>query len=146
LFPPVFAVVARLAARFAVPVVRVPYERGSWLNAALWSWARRNYRTATALGVRTPRFVGRRDTGTLSGDALRRLVPALGPGVTELMVHPGYVDDELRRMPTRLVESRLEEVALLCSLETRALLAGERIHLVRHDLAPSVRRSLRHVS
>lgn len=146
LYPPIFAIVARLAARFAVPVVRVPYEGGSWLNAVLWLWARRNYRTAAALGVRTPRFVGRLDTGVLSRDALRRLVPAIGPGVTELMVHPGYVDDQLRRMPTRLVESRLNEVALLCSLQTRALLAGERIHLVRHDLAPSVRRSLRHVS
>src|SRR5262245_13297844 len=146
LYPPIFSVVARLAARFAVPVVRVPYERGSWLNAAVWGWGRRNYRTAAALGIRTPRFVGRLDTGVLSRDALRRLVPALGPGVSELMVHPGYVDDELRRMPTRLVESRLEEVALLCSLETRALLAGERMQLVRHDLAPSVRRSLRHVS
>jgi predicted glycoside hydrolase/deacetylase ChbG (UPF0249 family) len=146
LYPPLFAIVARLAARFAIPVVRVPYEPGSWLNAALWAWARRNDRTAAALGVRTPHFLGRLDTGVLSRDALRRLVPAIGPGVTELMLHPGYVDDELRRLPTRLVESRLEEVALLCSLETRALLAGERIHLVRHDLAPSVRRSLRNVS
>jgi predicted glycoside hydrolase/deacetylase ChbG (UPF0249 family) len=146
LYPPIFGIVARLAARFAVPVVRVPYESGSWLNAVLWLWARRNYRTAAALGVRTPRFLGRRDTGVLSLDALRRLVPPIGPGITELMVHPGYVDDQLQRMPTRLVESRLKEVALLCSLQTRALLAAERIHLVRHDLAPSVRRSLRHVS
>ena len=42
LYPPVFAIVARLAARFGIPVVRVPYERGSWLNAVLWTWARRN--------------------------------------------------------------------------------------------------------
>jgi predicted glycoside hydrolase/deacetylase ChbG (UPF0249 family) len=62
------------------------------------------------------------------------------------MVHPGYVDEALRRMSTRLVDSRLEEVALLCSMETRALLVGERIQLVRHDLARSARRSLRHVS
>src|SRR5882672_9937354 len=128
-YPPVFAIVARLAARFGIPVVRVPYERSSlssalgresvqpattrrqaWLNAALWPWAQRNY------------------------------------GVTELMVHPGYVDEALRRMSTRLVDSRLEEVALLSSMETRALLVGERIQLVRHDLARAARRSLRHVS
>src|SRR5205823_3720263 len=70
LYPPVFAIVARLAARFGIPVVRVPYERGSWL----------------------------------------------------------------------------EEVALLCSMEAQALLVGERIQLVRHDLARPARRSLRHVS
>jgi len=146
LYPPIFAIVARLAVRFGIRAVRVPYERRSWLNGALWLWARHNYREAKALSLRTPHFIGRIDTGALSRDALRRLVPFIGPGVTELMVHPGYVDDELRRWPTRLVESRLEEVALLCSPHTRMLLVGERIRLVRHDHALPVRRSLRHVS
>jgi predicted glycoside hydrolase/deacetylase ChbG (UPF0249 family) len=146
LYPPVFAIVARLAARFGIPVVRVPYERGSWLNAVLWVWARRNYRVAATLGVRTPHFIGRLATGVLTRPVLHEMLRGTGPGVTELMVHPGYVDDALRQLPTRLVESRLEEVALLCSTETQALLVGERIQLVRHDLARSARRSLRHVS
>jgi hopanoid biosynthesis associated protein HpnK len=146
LYPPVFAIVARLAVRFGIPVVRVPYERGSWLNGALWPWARRNYHEAERLGLRTPQFIGRVDTGALGRDALRPLLRGIGPGVTELMVHPGYVDDALRCWPTRLVDSRREEVALLCSLQTRMLLVRERIGLVRHDLAPSVHRSLRHAS
>jgi predicted glycoside hydrolase/deacetylase ChbG (UPF0249 family) len=164
-YPPVFAIVARLAARFGIPVVRVPYERGSlaaafgrggehpsisrrqaWLNAAMWPWARRNYRVATGLGLRTPYFVGRIDTGVLDRAAVRRLIHGVRAGVTELMVHPGYVDATLRRTPTRLVESRFDELALLSSMEIRALLVGERIELVRHDLAHSSRRSLRHVS
>ena len=146
LYPPVFAIVARLAARFGIPVVRVPYERGSWLNALLWPWAQRNYRVAAALGVRTPHFIGRLATGVLTRPVLHEMLRSTGPGVTELMVHPGYVDEALRHLPTRLVESRLEEVALLCSMETQALLVGERIQLVRHDLARPARRSLRHVS
>jgi hopanoid biosynthesis associated protein HpnK len=164
-YPPVFAIVARLAVAFGIPVVRVPYERWSaasalgresavprvtrrhaWLNAALWPWARRNYRVAAGLGIQTPHFAGRIDTGVLDRSALRRMLRGAGAGVTELMVHPGYVDDALRRTPTRLLESRPEEVALLCSREIRTLLAGARIELVRHDLAPSARRSLRHVS
>jgi predicted glycoside hydrolase/deacetylase ChbG (UPF0249 family) len=146
LYPPVFAIVARLAARFGIPVVRVPYEPGSWMNAMLWFWAQHNYRVARSLGLRTPHFVGRLATGVLTHPALHAMFQAARPGVTELMVHPGYVDDALRRMPTRLVESRLEEVALLCSMEARALLVGERLQLVRHDLARASRRSLRHVS
>ena len=146
LYPPVFAIVARLAARFGIPVVRVPYERGSWLNALLWPWAQRNYRVAAALGVRTPHFIGRLATGVLTRPVLHEMLRSTGPGVTELMVHPGYVDEALRHLPTRLVESRLEEVALLCSMEAQALLVGERIQLVRHDLARQARRSLRHVS
>ncbi|HKB11880.1 MAG TPA: ChbG/HpnK family deacetylase [Vicinamibacterales bacterium] len=163
-YPPVFAIVARLAARFAIPVVRVPYERWSAvalgrdssapaavrrqasLNALLWFWARQNYRLAAQHGLRTPAFVGRLATGALNRAVLRRMLRAVQPGVTELMVHPGYVDEALRRMPTRLVESRSEELSLLASLETRAAIAGERIHLVRHDLAPSPRRSVRHAS
>jgi chitin disaccharide deacetylase len=164
-YPPVFAIVARLAVRFGIAAVRVPYERWSlstllgrdgaappaarrqaWMNAAMFPWARRNYRVAAGLGLRVPRLIGRIDTGVLDRAAIRRLLPDIGPGVTELMVHPGYVDAALRQLPTRLVDSRLEEVALLSSMTTRALLAREHIHLVRHDLAPSVRRSLRHVS
>jgi chitin disaccharide deacetylase len=164
-YPPIFAIVARLAVRFGIAVVRVPYERWSsstilgrdhtapqstrwqaWLNAAMWPWARRNYRVAAGLGLRVPNFIGRIHTGVLDRAAMRRLLHNVGAGVTELMVHPGYVDAALRQMPTRLVESRLQEIALLSSMETRALLATGRIHLVRHDLAPSVRRSLRYVS
>jgi hopanoid biosynthesis associated protein HpnK len=164
-YPPVFAIVARLAVRFGIPVVRVPYERwltsavvgrGSrsqrttfhqgLLNAALWPWAWRTYRIAARYGLRTPQFVGRIATGILDRQALEQTLRSLGPGVTELMVHPGYVDGDLRRTATRLVDSRFEEVALLCSLETRAVVAGERIQLVRHDLAPSVRRRLRNAS
>ena len=161
-FPPVFAIVARLAGRFGIPVIRVPYER--WLptagdvrshrslglqavlNAAMLPWARRDYRTAASRDLRTPHLVGRIHTGFLSADALAGIVRSLQPGVTELMVHPGYCDDQLERTGTRLLESRQHEVDLLCSLETRALLVGERVDLLRHDLTHVTRRSLRHVS
>jgi predicted glycoside hydrolase/deacetylase ChbG (UPF0249 family) len=161
-YPPVFAIVSRLAGRFGIPVVRVPYERWSpiggdvhsqgtarfqaLLNAAMRQWARRDYRTAALHDLRTPHFVGRIHTGILSADSLAGLVRALPPGVTELMVHPGYSDDELERTGTRLLESRQRELDLLCSLEARALLVGERVELVRHDLTHVIKRSLRHVS
>jgi chitin disaccharide deacetylase len=161
-YPPVFAIVSRLAERFGIPVVRVPYERPSHLasvthprgtarlqallNTAMRPWARRDYRTAASHDLRTPHFVGRIHTGILSVDALAGLVRALPPGVTELMVHPGYADDELARTGTRLLESRQRELDLLCSLEARALLVGERVELLRHDLTHVIRRSFRHVS
>jgi len=215
-YPPVFAIVARLAGRFGIPVVRVPYERWSpngggnargtlaaarseslaafdgrcipaggvappsntpgilgrralpagrlarlgatpnfhhgllrlqaLLNAAMRPWARRDYRIAASHDLRTPHFAGRIHTGILSVDALAGVVRALRPGVTELMVHPGYADDELERTGTRLVESRQQELDLLCSLEARALLVGERVDLVRHDLTHVIKRSFRHVS
>jgi predicted glycoside hydrolase/deacetylase ChbG (UPF0249 family) len=165
-YPPLFAVVARLACRFDVPAVRVPYERWSHralpsdansgarrtirrqglLNLATWPWARRDLRIASSLGLRTPPLIGRIHTGVLDQVSLHALLRAIGPDVTELMVHPGYRDAELTRTATRLLDSRHEELALLCSPETRALVAQERIHLVRHDLMHMIRRSRRHVS
>ena len=87
-----------------------------------------------------------RPVGVLNNSTLQARLRATSDGVTELMVHPGYVDDELVKTGTRLLESRESELSLLCSMETRALLDDERIELVRHDLAYMSRRSLSHVS
>jgi predicted glycoside hydrolase/deacetylase ChbG (UPF0249 family) len=148
-FPPIFAIVVRLAARFRIPVVRVPYERWSpvwgdkrqrqiarrqsFLNLAMLPWARRNYRMAAAHGIRTPHFTGRTHTGVMSIEALVATIRRLPPGVTELMVHPGHIDDALRQMPTRLVSSRAQEVRLLCSPALRTILPTQCVQLVRHD-------------
>jgi chitin disaccharide deacetylase len=164
-FPPVFAIVARLADRFRIPVVRVPCERWSpvWgdrrqrrtarhqrlANAAMLPWAARDYRVAKLRKVRTPQFVGRFQTGVMNRRSLEGMLRRLRPGVTELMVHPGYVDDALRQTSTRLLTSRAQEVDLLCAAGTREVLAEESIHLIRHDLIPfnmPAARSLRHVS
>lgn len=159
-YPPLFAIVARLAIRHGISVVRVPYERGAWLprarsravfrqtwqNAVMWRWASRNYRLAASVGLRTPQLIGRVHTGALSAADLPPLIGRTQPGVTELMVHPGYLDADLRAAHTRLLESRRRELDLLCRPQTRALLHSERIDLVRHDLVHSSKRSVRYVS
>ncbi len=165
-YPPVFSVVATLAARFGIPTVRIPYEQPQWaammplpadrarwierrqaaLNAVMWPWARANARVASSLGLQTPRFLGRVHTGLLDEPSLHRLLAGIGAGVTELMVHPGYVDTALIETGTRLVDSREEELALLCIGQTRALVGSERISLVRHGSTETNSRSFRHVS
>jgi predicted glycoside hydrolase/deacetylase ChbG (UPF0249 family) len=161
-FPPIFAIVARLAGRFRIPVVRVPYERWSpvWgdgrqrrtarhqalVNLVMLPWARRDYRLASAQALRAPQFVGRIHTGVLSAGSFEGVIRRLRPGVTELMVHPGFVDDALVRTNTRLLSSRVEEVQLLCAPNTHNLLIDEQVQLIRHDLALSETRSFRHAS
>ena len=161
-YPPIFAIVTRLAERFRIPVVRVPFERWSNLhgdttqkrtarsqalmNAATLPWAWRDYRTAARSGVRAPHFIGRTHTGVLSAQALAAMVRATPPGVTELMVHPGYVDEKLARLNTRLHDARADEVDLLTHPTTFDLLTDQRITLIRHDLSLFEPRSLRHVS
>jgi hopanoid biosynthesis associated protein HpnK len=161
-YPPIFDIVTRLAERFRIPVVRVPFERWpsvksdepQWrtvrsqalLNAAMLPWAWQDYRRAARAGIRTPHFVGRAHTGVLSARALAEMVKALPPGVTELMVHPGYVDETLTRLSTRLLDARADEVDLLTDTSTFDLLTNHRITLIRHDLSLSGQRSLRHAS
>jgi predicted glycoside hydrolase/deacetylase ChbG (UPF0249 family) len=144
----VFEVVVRLAERFHIPVIRVSYER-TMADLPLYSWARQDYRLAALQGVSTPRFVGRAMTGTMSATSLAAALHRLGPGHTELMVHPGYVDDALRQMRTRLLVSREMEVTLLTSGAIASHLVYENIDLVSHDFGPGVFRShkeLRNVS
>jgi hopanoid biosynthesis associated protein HpnK len=152
-FPPLFAITVRLAARFDIPVVRVPYERWcpvcgdarqrqtarrqSLANIAMLPWARRAYGMAAAQGVRVPQFAGRIHTGVMSAESIKSTLRRLRPGIAELMVHPGYVDDALRQTATRLLFSRAAEVDLLCATATRDMLSDEAIELVRHDLTRS---------
>jgi chitin disaccharide deacetylase len=161
-YPPIFAIVTRLAKRFRIPVVRVPFER--WpnidsntphqrtvlsqavMNAAMMPWASRDYRSAASASIRTPHFVGRAHTGVLSAESLTAMVRALPPGVTELMVHPGYVDERLTRLNTRLLDARADEVDLLTDAKTFDLFRMQRITLIRHDLSLSEYRSYRHAS
>ncbi|HET6958024.1 MAG TPA: ChbG/HpnK family deacetylase [Vicinamibacterales bacterium] len=161
-YPPIFAIVTRLAERFRIPVVRVPFERWSnasidgphrrtvrrqaMLNAVMLPWAWRDYRSAARAGIRTPHFIGRAHTGVLSGLALTAMLRDLPPGVTELMVHPGYVDEPLERLNTRLLDARADEVDLLTDPKTFDLLSTQRITLIRHDLSISEHRSFRHAS
>jgi predicted glycoside hydrolase/deacetylase ChbG (UPF0249 family) len=109
-------------------------------------WARRDYRLASGQALRAPRFVGRIHTGVLSAGSFEGVIRRLRPGVTELMVHPGFVDDALVRTNTRLLSSRVEEVQLLCAPNTHNLLIDEQVQLIRHDLALSETRSFRHAS
>ena len=115
-------------------------------NAMTLPWARHDRRLAAGHVLRVPQFAGRIHTGVLTMSALKQTVRNMRPGVTELMVHPGYVDDELLRMNTRLLESRRQEVDLLCHAGVRQLLLDERICLGRHDLVREGRRSETHVA
>jgi chitin disaccharide deacetylase len=147
LFPPVFEIVVRLAERFRIPVIRVPYER-TMADVPLFVWAYRAYRLAMLRGLTTPQFVGRAMTGVMTAETLGAALRRLPAGRTELMVHPGHIDDALRQLPTRLLASRESEVALLTSGAIQQLVVDENIRLVSHDLRVNVSspRSYRHAS
>lgn len=61
-------------------------------------------------------------TGTLNASTLRSLLKKMPPGMWELVTHPGYIDDRLANMKTRLRASRdVERQALHAIQEFPAL-------------------------
>jgi predicted glycoside hydrolase/deacetylase ChbG (UPF0249 family) len=53
-------------------------------------------------------------------------------GTWEFVCHPGYVDEDLAGIATRLRESRAIELQLLTSEETRAALASRNVELISY--------------
>jgi hopanoid biosynthesis associated protein HpnK len=149
-YPPVFAIVARLAREFGVPAVRVPWEaspfrllaryaltpvarRQALENLALTPWAHRDRRLASREALRAPAFAGRTLTGLFAEQSLARALDVLAPGVTELMTHPGYPDADLLAIRTRLRNERADEVSALTSERIADQVRRAGIVLMRHD-------------
>jgi predicted glycoside hydrolase/deacetylase ChbG (UPF0249 family) len=140
LLPPVLDVVCRLSEEYGIGWVRRPFDyplhaggvplSRRVLSRSLHLLRREFHRKLQAHGCRTTdHFAGFAITGRFRTRELQTLVRALPPGTTELMTHPGRCTDELRCLPTRLKESREEELAALTAPEVRELLKFEHIEL-----------------
>ncbi len=159
-YPPFFTVVRELASAYRVPIRRplptpMPAARPSldraqvspMLHAAL-EIARRprqalrllhqitpaaywhELHQITADDIATPdRFIAG-FSGTTTRHDVAQLLAKLPAGVSELMVHPGFVDDQLRRLGGTAVASRPAELWLLVNPSLRALLQTSGIRLV----------------
>jgi chitin disaccharide deacetylase len=78
------------------------------------------------------RFYGITQTGFLDLPAFADVVRGLPNGISELMCHPGYVDEELRRTPTRLHVQRERELELLTGREVRDVLDDAAVELTSY--------------
>jgi predicted glycoside hydrolase/deacetylase ChbG (UPF0249 family) len=88
-------------------------------------------RLAERAGISTADyFCGIAQTGEMTREGVARLLRVLPEGTTELMCHPGFSDENLRRSATRLTDSRRREVAILTDADIRKLVASEGIRLV----------------
>ena len=102
-----------------------------WISSGLQSVRGQFHRKLAARGCRTTdHFAGFQLTGRFRSQHLADLLRSLPPGLTEFMCHPGVCTDELRGSPTRLKESREEELKALISPEVRRALEESSIELV----------------
>jgi predicted glycoside hydrolase/deacetylase ChbG (UPF0249 family) len=73
----------------------------------------------------------------LTKEGVTRLLRSLPEGTTELMCHPGYADEALRKTATRLQESREKEVEILTDTTIRNLVASQGIRLIDYGFVGS---------
>ena len=112
-----------LARQYRVPV-RNPYPIPG-LDAPFAN------RLFTASGVRHPgRFLDVFDGIQPSVDAFLEALGALAEGTTEYMVHPGFVDEELRRLSPNFSEPRAHELSVLTDPRLREAMRRIPVQLV----------------
>jgi predicted glycoside hydrolase/deacetylase ChbG (UPF0249 family) len=108
-----------------------------WRRAALASLAAFRARPMAAAGlVHSTRFSGIAESGHLNEDRLLRLLRALQPGVTEVMLHPGYHDSVVGRWPMSQRYEREQELRALMSPKVGAMVRHLQIKLVNYRTLP----------
>ncbi len=153
MWPPVFAITARLASEYGMAGVRSARERragfhhlwrrnapvrgkillqaGVGLGLAFLAVASRA--ALAAAHVATPDyFYGVSSTGYLDRATLAGVLRDVPEGVSELMCHPGYVDATLERVETRLVRQREMEFDAVADPGARLLAAQLGVQLVTY--------------
>lgn len=136
-YPAFGEVMVRLAKRYSVPAVRNLYPgrqmrpagRLGSFNPANWVVDRyllRSSQTVLGAGLACPRAIL---VGDFDQEMLLGRLAALQEGVTELVCHPGIVDQALRAI-TSLVEQREVELGALTDPGARAAIAEQGIQLI----------------
>jgi predicted glycoside hydrolase/deacetylase ChbG (UPF0249 family) len=78
-------------------------------------------------------FYGITPTGFLDDAVLREILRHLPDGTSELMCHPGFVDQALRQTPTRLLEQREIEFQALSQPGIKLLANDLGIELINYE-------------
>lgn len=153
MLPGLFGVALRLAKRHGIEAVRVSHEASPLRTAlsdgneatsvallqgvqarGLKLLARDAREMAERSGIVTADyFCGIAQTGVLTKAGVQKLLSSLPEGTTELMCHPGYVDEDLRKSGTRLLESRQTELEILTDKSIRKSVADLGIRLINYE-------------
>jgi len=158
MLPGLFEIALRLAKLHGIGAVRVAHEESS-LRAALSAGDEAHAGVVLKQGVQarglkllahdareqaaragistTDYFCGIAQTGEMTKEGVAKLLRNLPDGTTELMCHPGYVDEDLQNTPTRLQASRQTELEILTDLAIRNLVASQGIRLIDYGLLVS---------
>ena len=147
MFPTVLEGVLCAARMCGVPAIRNPFESfaADFIRTRQELWKRYAQvrvlrklaspfrRAVQKAGMRTPDgTLGIVVTGHLDRQLFQGIAENIPEGTWEFVCHPGYVDQDLQAIATRLRESRSVELELLTSPETREALASREVELISY--------------
>jgi hopanoid biosynthesis associated protein HpnK len=147
LFPHVLRPLLRAVAACGVPALRNPFGPVQlsllarrpglcqrWLaSATLQGWAQQFRKAVKEADLITPDgTLGVVATGALDERLFAWIVQHIPEGTWEFVCHPGYVDEQLQGVKTRLRESRAQELQVLTSPQARELLSKAGIELISY--------------
>jgi len=143
MFPVVLRGMLRAAKNCGVRAIRNPFE--PLVFAKVGGWKRQfqlrilqRYRAtfrnelAEAAMVTPDGCIGIAVTGGLTLAAFQSLIENLPEGTWELVSHPGYIDEDLDEIKTRLRASREKELAILTSAAAKESLRRAQIELISY--------------
>ncbi len=143
MFPVVLRGMLRAAKNCGVRAIRNPFEPlvfakvGSWkrqFQLRMLQRYRETFRNelAEAAMVTPDGCIGIAVTGGLTLAAFQSLIENLPEGTWELVSHPGYIDEDLDEIKTRLRASREKELAILTSAAAKESLRRAQIELISY--------------
>jgi chitin disaccharide deacetylase len=149
MYPPIFARVVNLAEKYGIRAVRWTGQYPS--GRTLIRLNRRSYKDLLvglcAKLCRKPLdggavisndyFYGLMETGSLTAEVFRGILPQLRNGVTEIMCHPGYVGQDLQEAfqtmgASSLVTSRVLELQTVTDPTLRANIDAAGVRLIHY--------------
>jgi len=143
MFPVVLRGMLRAAKNCGVRAMRNPFEPlvfakvGGWKRQFQFRILQRYRATfrnelAEAAMVTPDGCIGIAVTGGLTLAAFQSLIENLPEGTWELVSHPGYIDEDLDEIKTRLRASREKELAILTSAAAKESLRRAQIELISY--------------
>jgi chitin disaccharide deacetylase len=154
MLPGLFPIALKLARKHSIAAIRISNE-ASPLRSALSAKSGRNsgvilkqgvqarglkllardaHKLADKAGIEAADyFCGISQTGVMTREGVLNLLESLPEGTTELMCHPGHVDEDLAQSPTRLQDSRATELEILTDTAVRKSVASHGIRLINYS-------------
>jgi chitin disaccharide deacetylase len=141
LLPGVFQTVVEVGRRHRIKGIRLPREEFHWRGFGCMAGAAKQVvlrylsllhaRRISSAELFCPDYLcGVAESGQMTEKALLRTLSSLKPGVTEIMVHPGYRGGEMNRWPLSRRYMREKELLALTSLQVKEQLKRLQIELV----------------